>query len=241
MSKFYYYLFHNYFYRLNEIFKIVQGKFTKSLLGMMSHPAVQRLMQKPENIMDLTNPTADKIFEKSRDNQDFVEVLSTVLGIDKETINNDVAEHFRVKISLEANNQSGSSNTNTNTKSNSNDKFKKHVEAEAAFNKANDLFVNEEYDKALEHYDDAIHHDNKEIKYYINRAACYLKMGDDALVIDDCDNCFKSGHQCARLYYLKVEGYKLMKHFDQAKECNAKALEIYPTNEKLLEQQKTLA
>lgn len=202
---------------------------------MMQHPAVQRLMKNPENIMDLANPTADKIFEKSRDSPDFVEVLSTILGISQDEIKNDVAEHFRVKISMDAN------QGQTNSGNNNQVKEKRHAEAEVAFNKANDLFVNEDYEKALEQYDNAIHHDHSQMKYYVNRAACYLKMGDDALVLDDCDHCFKSGHQSARLYYLKVEAYKLMKHLDQAKECNSKALELYPGNEKLEEQKKSLA
>ncbi len=210
----------------------------------MGEPALLNLMKDPSTLKDLMNPSAEKIFEKCRNSPDFVVVISKVLDVDQETIKNDVDEHYRVKIICEAKSSNvGSSSFNEKpkeTQKQPDKSVKKHAEAEEAFNKANDRFVNEDYDKALSLYEDAINHDHQELKYYLNRAACYLKTGDDVLVIEDCNHCIKNGLSSPRIFYLKTEAYKLMKNFVHAKETNEEGLKIFPTDEKLLSQKSTL-
>lgn len=210
---------------------------------MMGEPALLNLMKDPSTLKDLMNPSAEKIFEKCRNSQDFVVVISKVLDVDQETIKKDVDEHYRIKIICEAKDSNAGSSFNEKSNQSQekpNKTVKKHAEAEEAFHKANDFFVNEDYDKALALYEDAINHDHQEAKYYLNRAACYLKTGDDVLVIEDCNHCLKLGFVSPRLYYLKTEAYKLMKNLEHARECNEEGLKVFSTDEKLLSQKNTL-
>lgn len=218
----------------------------------MKNPAVQRLMKNPSCLPDLLNPTAEKIFEKSRDNEDFVEVLCLVVDVDKDTVNRDVTEYFKVKISAEA--FSGSSTTgetkpnqefkNTTTSSTTENtqstkpEAVKHNKAEEAFHKGNNLFVNEDYESALEQFDIAVTNDHKEPKYLLNRAACYLKLGDDTLALEDCNLCIKKGFTPFRVFALKIEACKSLKRADHVKETIEEALLLYPNDERLLNLQK---
>jgi len=220
---------------LQEIFKVVKEKFSSSLMNLMSNQSVQKLMQDPSNLNDLINPTADKIFEKGRDLPEFVDVLSIVLCIDKERIINDIEHYFILKIKEDCTDKQ--STTTENIKRSVNDKLTK---GEVAFHKANDLFVFEEYENALEQYEIAINCEHENIHYLLNRAACYLKLGDDVLALEDCNFAIKKGLESSRIYYLKTAAYLSMKKNDLAVEANKEGLVKYPNDESLLKQSKTL-
>lgn len=239
---------------LEDIFKTVSNKFKTQLLTLAGNPSVQKLMKDKEIISSLLNPTPDLIFEKCRDSQDFVEVTSLVLNVSTDQIIKDVNDYFNFKISkglftqgtqsnsefnqTQQNNQSNSNTTQPQPSNNSNNS--KLSKAQEAFNKANELFVTEEYDSALEQYDIACHHDQTNGKYLLFRASCYLKLGDDVLVLEDCNAAIKLGYKSSRIYYLKSEAYKLINKIQQAKAVNQEGLDLFPSDSWLLKQQQSL-
>lgn len=221
---------------LQEIFKVVKEKFSSSLVNLMSNQAVQRLMQDPSNLNDLINPTADKIFEKGRELPEFVEVISLVLSVDKERINKDIEHYFILKVKEECQIEKEEKEEKEG-KGKVNEKLTK---GEDAFHKANDLFVFEQYENALEQYDIAIICEHENIHYLLNRAACYLKLGDDVLALEDCNFAIKKGLKSSRVYYLKTLAYLSMNKKELAVEANKEGLSLYPNDESLVKLQKTL-
>lgn len=212
---------------LKEIFSSVQKEFQTKLLTLSTNKHVANLMKDPSTIKDLLNPTAEKIFEKCRDCPDFLEAVSLVLNIDKSEISKDVDNYFRFKLSHGLFKENNDQTNNVNTQ-------KVDVKAEEAFNKANKLYVMEEYEEALGFYDIAVSHDHKNESYLLNRSACYLKTGDDVLAVEDISALFKLGLKSSRAYSLKVEGLRRMGKNDLATNFLEEGLKSYPQDSKLL-------
>lgn len=212
---------------LKEIFSSVQKEFQTKLLTLSTNKHVANLMKDPSTIKDLLNPTAEKIFEKCRDCVDFLEAVSLVLNIDKSEISKDVDSYFRFKLSHGLFKENNEQTNNVNTQ-------KVDVKAEEAFNKANKLYVMEEYEEALGFYDIAVSHDHKNENYLLNRSACYLKTGDDVLAVEDISALFKLGLKSPRAYSLKVEGLRRMGKNDLASNFLEEGLKSYPQDSKLL-------
>ena len=220
---------------LKDIFKSVTTKFSQKFLTMAGDENVKNLMKDPNNLKDLMNPSADKIFEKSRDSEDFVSVVSKILEVDKQLVKKDVDEYFKIKISLHTGFESESFKYEKGDKPQTGGNREQALKvASEDFHKANDLFVNEEYEKALEMYDDAIQHDHSNMSYVINRAACYLKLNDDVLALEDCNLALKNGIKSARVYYLKAQAYKLIGKDDLVKQTIEEGLKLWANDEKLL-------
>lgn len=173
----------------------------------------------------------ENIFEKAKAYPDFRFVLSQLYNIDKTIIDKDIEHYFICKVQTES-----------PDKRRSQEEYEVRIKeklskGEAAFHKANDLFVFEEYEEALANYDTAINSEHNNIHYLLNRAACYLKLGDDSLALEDCNYALKRGLNSARVYYLKAQAYQVMKKLDLAKETNKEGLVKYPNDEGLLKQQ----
>ena len=219
---------------LQDIFQTVSSKFKSSLMSLMSNPSVQALMKDPSNLADLMNPTPEKIFEKGKKHPEFVNVITLILKVDKDTVEKDINHFFILKVK----NDTPQKHETDELK----DKFvqNKLAKGEEAFNKANDLFVFEEYESALAHYDIAITAEHTNIHYLLNRAACYLKLGDDVLALEDCNYALKKGIKSSRVYLLKALSYSNMNKLDLAKDANKEGLSLYPEDDKLLKQKETL-
>lgn len=212
---------------LKELFSRVQKEFQTKLITLSSNKHVANLMKDPSSIKDLMNPTAEKIFEKCRDCTDFLEAVSLVLNTDKNEISRDVENYFKFKLSHGLFNENNEKTNNVNAP-------KVDLKAEEAFNKANKLYVLEEYEEALGFYDIAVSHDHKNESFLLNRSACYLKTGDDVLAVEDISVLFKLGLKSPRAYYLKIEGLKRMGKNDLAKNFLEEGLKMYPQDSKLL-------
>lgn len=240
------------FTRLKDSLEKFKKMFQSKMMELFNSPAMQNLMKDTTIMNDLINPSASTIFERSKTNPDLVEVIAKVLNIDKDSVQKDVDHYFIIKINKESsyfsnnsfnekkdNSQANKNTTNTtNENSNNSSTNNKILKGEEAFNKANNLFVCEDYENALEKYDLAISTNHNNLSYLINRAACYLKLGDEVLALEDCNYALKKGLCDARVYYLKTVAYRSLNKVDQAKESLDEGLKLYPNNEKLLKLKK---
>jgi len=219
---------------LKDIFSNVSNKFKSSLTSLMTNPSVQKLMKDPSSLADLMNPTPEKIFEKGKSSPEFLDVISLVLETDRSIIEKDIDHYFIIKV------QNESPDKKENESQHDKRIKDKLTKGEEAFHKANDFFVFEQYEEALSQYDLAISSEHTNIHYLLNRAACYLKLGDDVLALEDCNYAIKKGLNSPRIYFLKTLAYLSMKKQDFAQEANKEGLRLFPGDEKLLKQKESL-
>lgn len=204
----------------------------------MNHESVKKLMKDPNNLKDLMNPTPEIIFEKGRNLPEFVDIINLILNVPKDQIERDIEHYFLLKVGSST--SEPKSENKPQPQSNTTPKTSKQTKGEEAFHLANDHFVFEQYEEALAQYDLAIAAEHSNLHYLLNRAACYLKLGDDVLALEDCNYAIKKGLKSPRVYYLKALAYKSINKPDQAKEANAEGLKLYPTDESLIKQSKQL-
>lgn len=215
---------------LQNLFTTMKSTFQTQIPALIKNPSVTKLMQDPKNMKDLMNVTPDLIFNKGRENEDFVDVISLVLHEPRENVLSDIKSYFDMKDSI-------GHHVNEN-KPNPEDPLKKqseqsnHYKAENAYHRANELYVLEEYESALEFYDIAHSKEHNNINFLLNRAACYLQTGDDVLALEDCKAANKI-KATSRAYYLEIKAYLMMKNNSKAQEVQKEALQNYPNDEKI--------
>jgi len=213
-------------------------------------------------LANLKNLKSDRLYEIARSNADFREVISFIFNVPVDKVTDEINTYYKVKEGKDGKDH-GESKENKESKQNINNEYKdtkgtgaenlmgekgqrkntdtmKAAKAEESFNKANDLFVIENFEEALDKYDFAVTNCPNVGKYYLNRAACYLKLNEDVLALEDCKKALVKGVNSAMVYYFETEAYLINNKMDLAKNANATGLSSFPDNEKLLKQKEKL-
>merc|ERR1719318_1539308 len=95
--------------------------------------------------------------------------------------------------------------------------------------KGNVLFKEGKYAEALPFYNEAIKRNPSDCVPYSNRAACYTKLMEFGLAMQDCDKCIELNPTFIKGYLRKAAVLKIDKPAE-AKAVYEKALEIDPNN-----------
>ena len=105
----------------------------------------------------------------------------------------------------------------------------KHLKIEEN-NKVKNNNLENNYDKAINHYTKNINNNKENITYLIKRAVCYLAKGyyllalKDALKTIEIDNTYNKGYYIASLCYLEMYDIKRAEKYSQNKNKRLKAL-----------------
>ena len=105
----------------------------------------------------------------------------------------------------------------------------KHLKIEEN-NKVKNNNLENNYDKAINHYTKSINNNKENITYLIKRAVCYLAKGyyllalKDALKTIEIDNTYNKGYYIASLCYLEMYDIKRAEKYSQNKNKRLKAL-----------------
>lgn len=95
--------------------------------------------------------------------------------------------------------------------------------------KGNEQFKQGKYAEAIEFYNEAIRRNPSDHVPYSNRAACYTKLMEFGLAMQDCDKCIELNPMFIKGYLRKAAVLKIDKP-QEAKAVYEKALEIDPNN-----------
>lgn len=95
--------------------------------------------------------------------------------------------------------------------------------------KGNDMFKQGKYAEALTFYNEAIKRNPDDHVPYSNRAACYTKLMEFGLAMQDCDTCIKLAPTFIKGYLRKAAVLKIDKP-QEALDVYRKALDIDPNN-----------
>eukprot|EP01027_Heterolobosea_sp_BB2_P006394 GEZU01009674.1.p1 GENE.GEZU01009674.1~~GEZU01009674.1.p1 ORF type:complete len:382 (-),score=124.08 GEZU01009674.1:58-1182(-) len=104
------------------------------------------------------------------------------------------------------------------------------MSAAEAFQAANALFVDEDYEGALQKYTDAIELDNKVADYYVKRAATYIKLGNFTDAIEDTNAALKLEPNNATAYLRQGIAYFELEEYESAKSALEKGQRINPSD-----------
>jgi len=99
----------------------------------------------------------------------------------------------------------------------------------------NNFFTKGDYPTALKHYSEAIKRNPTDAKLYSNRSACYTKLLEFGLALNDAENCIKLDKSFIKGYLRKAACLMAMKQESRASEAYQRALEIDPTCQEALE------
>jgi stress-induced-phosphoprotein 1 len=122
--------------------------------------------------------------------------------------------------------------------------IKKKQEAESYINpelgeehnaKANELYKAGKYPDALKEYNEALRRDPKNIKFYTNRATCYIKLMEFASAAKDCDKALELDPNSLRAYQRKASCHTMLKEYHRAMDTYEKGLKIFPEDKELKE------
>jgi DnaJ family protein C protein 7 len=117
-------------------------------------------------------------------------------------------------------------------------KLKKNIESiDNAKTRANNFFKNQNYDKAIQEYNELLNFDpeNKNFMSIIltNRALCYKKKGNNMEALKDVDQAIEYNPNYSTAYIRRALVYEELKMFDDAKSDLSKAKELEPNNPKI--------
>jgi len=93
------------------------------------------------------------------------------------------------------------------------------MSAEACYEKANALFVDENFDEALDNYNRAIDLDPSKADYYVKRAACHIKLGLFTDAITDANAALKLQPNNANAYLRKGMALFSLEEYEAAKQA----------------------
>eukprot|EP01097_Dermamoeba_algensis_P010013 TRINITY_DN721_c0_g1_i2.p1 TRINITY_DN721_c0_g1~~TRINITY_DN721_c0_g1_i2.p1 ORF type:complete len:282 (-),score=65.97 TRINITY_DN721_c0_g1_i2:273-1118(-) len=102
--------------------------------------------------------------------------------------------------------------------------------AEQAYNDANRLFVDEDYNAALENYNKAISLNEKNADYFLKRSACHLKLKNFTDALSDANDATKLDPSNAQCYLRKGIACFSLEEFETAKTAFEKGFTIDPSN-----------
>jgi len=82
----------------------------------------------------------------------------------------------------------------------------------------NNLYKNKQYADAIKHYSNAINHSTGPVNsaLYANRAACYIKLKQYLLAIEDCDRSIQLDSSFVKSYIRKANCHEYMKNYHLA-------------------------
>lgn len=103
--------------------------------------------------------------------------------------------------------------------------------AEAIKNEGNRLMKNCRYNEALLQYNRAITYDPKNPIFYCNRAAAYIRLGDNERAIIDCKSALVYNPNYGKAYGRLGIAYSNLGKYEEAQQAYAKAIELEPENQ----------
>lgn len=109
--------------------------------------------------------------------------------------------------------------------------FAQNEAAEKHFEKAERLAFGLKYQEALEEYNEAIHLNAAELKYYLRRAFVYSALENYQAAIDDYSLVLASQPKNAYVFISRGSSYNKLKKYEQAMADFNSALAIDPKNQ----------
>lgn len=104
-------------------------------------------------------------------------------------------------------------------------------QAESIKNEGNRLMKNGRYNEALLQYNRAITYDPKNPIFYCNRAAAYIRLGDNDRAIIDCKSALVYNPNYGKAYGRLGIAYSNLGKYEEAQQAYAKAIELEPENQ----------
>ncbi|CAL9780935.1 unnamed protein product [Musa acuminata subsp. burmannicoides] len=135
-------------------------------------------------------------------------------------------------------------NPDTLKKLNDAERAKKELEQQEYFDpkiadeereKGNELFKQQKYPEAVQHYTEALKRNPKDPKVYSNRAACYTKLGALPEGLKDAEKCIDLDPSFSKGYTRKGAVQFFMKEYDKALETYQEGLKHDPNNQELMD------
>lgn len=103
--------------------------------------------------------------------------------------------------------------------------------AETIKNEGNRLMKDGKYNEALLQYNRAITYDPKNPIFYCNRAAAYIRLGDNDKAIIDCKSALVYNPNYGKAYGRLGIAYSNLGKYEEAQQAYAKAIELEPDNQ----------
>ncbi|XP_065356589.1 small glutamine-rich tetratricopeptide repeat-containing protein beta [Calliphora vicina] len=103
--------------------------------------------------------------------------------------------------------------------------------AETIKNEGNRLMKDGKYNEALLQYNRAITYDPKNPIFYCNRAAAYIRLGDNERAIIDCKSALVYNPNYGKAYGRLGIAYSNLGKYEEAQQAYAKAIELEPENQ----------
>lgn len=103
--------------------------------------------------------------------------------------------------------------------------------AESIKNDGNRLMKEGKYNEALLQYNRAITFDPKNPIFYCNRAAAYIRLGDNERAITDCKSALVYNTNYGKAYGRLGIAYSNLGKYNEAQQAYAKAIELEPDNQ----------
>ncbi|URE39442.1 Heat shock protein [Musa troglodytarum] len=135
-------------------------------------------------------------------------------------------------------------NPDTLKKLNDAERAKKELEQQEYFDpkiadeereKGNELFKQQKYPEAVQHYTEALKRNPKDPRVYSNRAACYTKLGALPEGLKDAEKCIELDPCFSKGYTRKGAIQFFMKEYDKALETYQEGLKHDPNNHELMD------
>lgn len=103
--------------------------------------------------------------------------------------------------------------------------------AETIKNEGNRLMKDGKYNEALLQYNRAITFDPKNPIFYCNRAAAYIRLGDNERAITDCKSALVYNPNYSKAYGRLGIAYSNLGKYNEAQQAYARAIELEPENQ----------